>query len=362
MAIIDVVRFDGLRNRDWLVYKFPSDELVYGTRLIVQQGQVAILVRGGAIADMFSPGAYTLTSENLPILKALVNLPYGGRTPFSVEVYFINTLVKLDVHWGTSDPIQLIDPKYHIKLRVRAFGQMGMRIVDAKEFFSQLVGAIPFGDLVKIDKINEYYRGILVIKVKAAIAEAIIEAKISALDISTQLEAISAKVKEQISSSFLTYGMTVVNFFIESINFPDEDFAQINKLLEDRAAFEIMGEERYLTKRALDVYEGAANNKGGTAGAFVAGGLGLGAALNLSAAMQKRVGNPLDPGKSAFCTTCGAKLPPKAKFCAECGTKVVAVSAICECGAKLSKTAKFCPECGKKVGGETNEPGQGEPT
>ena len=85
MAIIDVVRFDGLKSRDWLIYKYPSEELVLGTQLIVQEGLVAIFVRGGMIADVFYPGTYTLITENLPILKELINLPFGKRTPFSAE-------------------------------------------------------------------------------------------------------------------------------------------------------------------------------------------------------------------------------------------------------------------------------------
>ena len=94
MAIIDVVRFDGLKSRDWLIYKYPSEELVLGTQLVVQEGQVALFVKGGIVADVFYPGTYTLATENLPILKSLINLPFGGRTPFSAEVYFINTTVR----------------------------------------------------------------------------------------------------------------------------------------------------------------------------------------------------------------------------------------------------------------------------
>jgi len=84
MAIIDVVRFDGLKSRDWLIYKYYSEELVLGTQLIVQEGQVALFVKGGAIADIFFPGTYTLSTNNLPILKSLVNLPFGGKAPRSI--------------------------------------------------------------------------------------------------------------------------------------------------------------------------------------------------------------------------------------------------------------------------------------
>ena len=206
MAMIDVVRFDGLRSRDWLIYKYPSEKLVLGTQLIVQEGQIAMFVKGGTIADVFYPGTYTLATENLPLLQTLVNLPFGGRTPFSAEVYFVNTTVRLDVMWGTIDPVQLIDPKYYVKLRIRAFGQMGLRVLDAPTLFKEVIGGMQKADIVKIDKIKEYYRGLLVLKVKSAIADAIITNGISALEISTKLEMLSEKVREQVTPEFEKYG------------------------------------------------------------------------------------------------------------------------------------------------------------
>ena len=347
MAIIDVVRFDGLRNRDWIIYKYPSEELVLGTQLIVQEGQIALFVKGGMVADVFYPGTYTLATDNLPILKSLINMPFGGKTPFSAEVYFINTTVKLDINWGTTDPIQLIDPKYYVKLRIRAFGQMGLRILDVTTLFKELIGGMQKADIVKFDKIKDYYRGILVIKVKSAIADTIIGDGISALEISTKLDSLSEHVKEQVSSEFEKYGFSIANFFIQSINFPDEDFEKINKILEDKAAFEIMGDGRYATKRSFDVYEGAANNQNGVAGAFVAGGMGIGAGMNMASSMNQTIGNPVANEGTKKCLSCGVLIPSNSKFCPECGSNNSDIT--CQCGNKLKPGTKFCPECGKKV-------------
>lgn len=347
MAIIDVVRFDGLKSRDWLIYKYPSEELVCGTQLIVQEGQVAIFVKGGRIADVFYAGSYTLSTENLPILKSLVNIPFGGNSPFSAEVYFLNTTVRLDISWGTTDPIQLIDPKYYVKLRIRAFGQMGLRVADAPTLFVQVIGGMQRADVVRFDKVKEYFRGLLVIKAKSAIADAIINNGISALEISTKLESLSERVKDQITPEFEKYGFSVANFYIQSINFPDEDFDKINKILEDKAAFEIMGDGRYATKRSFDVYEGAANNQSGVAGAFAAGGIGMGAAMGMGASMSQTVGNPIHKDETKECVSCHAQIPIGSKFCPECGFNNSEI--VCECGKKLAPGTKFCPECGKKV-------------
>ena len=95
----------------------------------------------------------------------------------TAEIYFVNTVANLDIHWGTIDPIQLVDPKYRIKLRIRSFGQMGVKVIDAPKMFGELIGGMEKGDIVKFDKTKEYFKGLLVLKVKNAIANRIIADK-----------------------------------------------------------------------------------------------------------------------------------------------------------------------------------------
>jgi len=371
MAIIDRIKFDGLASRDWLVYKYPSESLVLGTQLIVNEGQVAVFLKGGKICDIFLPGTHTLSTGNLPIINSIVNLPFGSKTPFTAEIYYINTVTKLDLNWGTSDPIQIIDPKYFVRLRVRAFGQLGLKISDYSLFITELVGSLKQSDAVKFDKIVEFYRGVLISKVKTIIADIIINQKISALEISAKLDDISKLSSDLLEPEFEKFGFKIINFYIKSINFPEEDFNQINKILEDRAAFEIMGDNRYATKRSFDVYEGAATNSGGVAGAFVAGGIGLSAGMamgnNFSNVVNTTPSDDLKCPKcnfpykegSKFCNSCGEKLGQKicpkckaavsyeSKFCMECGQAME--SKVCTCGTSLLPDTKFCNNCGRKV-------------
>lgn len=350
MAILDRVKFDGLKSRDWIVYKYPSEGLVFGTQLIVSEGQMAIFVKGGQVCDIFGPGTYTLDTNNLPILKRIINMPYGGKTPFSAEIYFVNVTTKLDIYWGTTDPIQIIDPKYYVKLRVRAFGQAGLKLVDCRRFFTELIGAMPQNDVIRYDKINEFYKAIVITKVKTIISDTIINNKISALEINPQLENISNKVREKITGEFNNYGLAVVNFLISSINFPDEDFDNINKILEDKAAFEIMGDGRYATKRSFDIYEGAAKNENGVAGAFVAGGIGVGAGINIANNMNDTVTQPIKGETFIECPVCHKNISTSSKFCNECGSAVKKAEITCsKCGEKNPADAKFCNECGHNL-------------
>ncbi len=350
-GILDVVKFDGLRGRDWIVYKYPSEGITWGSQLVVQEGQTAIFVMGGQIYDEMQPGTYTLETKNLPILCKAVNLVYGKKTPFTAEIYFINVATKLDVFWGTSDPISIVDPKYFVRLRVRAFGQMGLKLIDSKLFFTELIGGMSRADYVKYDKVREFYRGLVVLKIKSVIAETIINEKISALEISARLEDISAESKSKLEGEFEKYGLRVVNFYVESVNFPDEDFEKINSILENKAEFEIMGDGRYVTKRSFDVYESAARNESGVAGAFAAGGVGAGIGMG----MANNLNNPnMNPGfagaETKMCPKCGAANPATSKFCSECGGQMIEEQIQCpKCGAMMKKGVKFCNECGTSL-------------
>lgn len=370
--------FYGLSNRDWLVYKHYAEDLSTATQLIVNEGQAAVFIKGGRICDIFRPGTYTLSTANIPILNKLINLPFGGKTPFSAEIYYVNTATKLDLQWGTSDPIPLIDPKYHVRLRVRAFGQAGLKIADIEYFIKEVVGSMSPSEVVNYTKVADYFKGVLVSKVKSLIADVIINEGISALEISAKLDTISERIESAVASEFIDFGINVVNLHVRSINFPDDDFERINKILEEKAAFDIMGDSRYVTKRSFDVYEGTANNQNGVAGAFVAGGVGLGAGMAMGGGMQA-VQTPAPQAPSTIkCNECNAELSADAKFCHVCGTPVPASKGavktcphcsaeiadgskfcpncgknveerICECGNKLGAGAKFCPNCGKKV-------------
>lgn len=369
MAIIDRIKFDGLA-RDWIIYRYPGESFVMGTQLIVGEGQAAVFVKGGQALDFFTAGTHTLAASNIPLLQGLINLPFGGRTPFTAEVYFINKTAKLDINWGTIDPIQIIDPKYFVKLRVRAFGQFGVRVDDYRVFLSELIGAMSEYEVVNYTKILNYFKGVLVTKVKALIAQWIIKKGISALEISASIDELSAYSKQQISEEFDRFGLKVVNFYIQSINFPDEDFDEINRILQDKAAFDIIGDQRYVSKRSFDVLDAAAANTSGAAGAFVGAGVGLGAGLGVGQAMGNMAAANLTtapPQKPAaadapvtaaaaaavparLCPACGKACEQDTVFCGNCGKRLAAEKRKCpDCARELEEDVKFCTGCGRKM-------------
>jgi len=354
LAIINVIKFDGIRNRDWLVYRYPGDSFVFGTQLIVGEGQIAVFVRGGKALDYFSPGTYTLATQNIPILQSLINVPFGGRTPFTAEVFFINNTAKLDILWGTTDPISLIDPKYAVRLRVRAFGQFAIRISDYRVFLTQLIGALGGTQIIKYDIVTKYFKGVIVTKIKTIIADIIINQKISALELTPQLEEISEIAKIRLSGEFERFGIEIVNFNIASVNFPDEDFDIINKILAEKAAFDIIGDNRYNVKRSFDVMQTAAGNESGgnlaTAGIGI--GIGAGAGIAVGNTFANAAGSVMNtPGKMTTCKKCQHSNAEGVKFCSNCGEKLEVAKIECfSCRILVDENAKFCPNCGFSMG------------
>ena len=86
MAIVSVVKYDG--NPDVFAWKYPDSELGTWTQLIVNESQQAILFKGGQALDVFEAGRHTLSTNNIPFLETIINLPFGGQSPFSAEVWF----------------------------------------------------------------------------------------------------------------------------------------------------------------------------------------------------------------------------------------------------------------------------------
>lgn len=277
MALIDVVKCEV--NDNEFVYKFPSDNLKIGTQLVVYPAQTAFFVKGGTICDEFTAGTYTLKTENIPILNKLINLPFGGNSPFKADVWFINQITKLDMKWGTPQPIQLEDPKYGIIIPVRAFGQYGIKISNPRLFLETLIGnQISF----RADKIDTYFKGKMVSQLNNLLATKMGIERISILEVNSHLLEMSQYCKSQLTETFSKFGIELIDFSFMSINVPQDDpsFNKLKEAIDKAAQLRIVGRDIYQMDRSFDVMEKAAANEGGM-GNIANMGMGLGMGINM---------------------------------------------------------------------------------
>lgn len=378
MAIVNIIKYDG--GIDEFIWKYPYEEIGTWSQLIVNETQEAILVKDGKICDIFRAGKYTLDTKNIPILNKIINIPFGNESPFKVEVWFINKRVNLDIKWGTPTPIQLQDPKYGIFIPVRSFGQFGIKLEESKTFFTKLIGV---KNSFNKAEINNYFRGVYLSKVKDIIFSYIVNKKISILEINSCIVELSDYIKTSMSPFFEEYGITLISFFINDINVPEEDegVKKLKSALAKRAEMDIVG-YNYLQERSFDTLEGAAKNSSNGitnsimgAGVGMAMGIGLGNTFNESFTSNMMTTEDSNLKKQEYinCKKCGKKILKGIKFCPECGEFQYKKCSRCgaiqenenakfcsECGAPLIKhcskcnailtsKAKFCPECGAKV-------------
>lgn len=349
MAIVEVVKYNGKPNV--MAWKYPSEELGTWTQVIVNETQEVVFVKEGKVLDILGPGRHTLSTENIPLLSKIINLPFGGKSPFTAEIWYINKIFALDVKWGTAPAIQLQDPKYKVFVPVTAFGQFGIKVDDSKKFLTKLVGTLPSFDH---DVMVKYFRGLLVSNAKNVISGYLVNKNISILEINAYISEISEELEKKLKPELEKYGIELVNFYVTSIEAPEDDSAviKLKEALSKRAEMDIVGYD-YNTARSFDTLESAAKNEGSGANLMGAGiglGMGLGVGGQFGGQMSS-ISSKIDTtgGKKTTekikCNKCGSEVDENQKFCPECGEKT---GNFCkECGAKLArKGQKFCPECG----------------
>ena len=350
MSIIRTLKWESVPGV--FAWKYPSTELSTWTQLIVAETQEACLFKEGKIIGPFSAGRHTLSTDNYPLLKELFKVPFG-RSPFTAEVWYVQRTFKLDIKWGTLDPIQLEDPKYKIMLPVRAFGQYGIRVENSSKFLLKLVGTLP---AFTQKTLNEYFRGFIVTHSKDIIAKYLVEKNVSILHIGANLAEISDFLKKKLSVILDEYGLGLASFLVNSISTDDKDPAimQLKSALAKKAEMEIVG-YNYQQMRSFDTMETAAGNTGGGAGGLMGAGIGFGMGMGAGGGMGAAMGQMAQQIKPSGveCSYCKRVNDAEAKFCAGCGKGIGKVTLksdtmTCEkCNASSPKESKFCLSCGK---------------
>ena len=270
---LDVIEFVDESPNKLLVSKFErkyvtksgigSNEIRQGAQVVVRNGQAAVFVSQGQIADIFLPGRYTLETGNLPILSDLGALPSLLISPIKADLYFVNTTQFLNNRWGTKSPVILRDEDLGM-VRVMSFGNFSFLVEDVRLFMTEIFGA---------RKLNMTYDIVQFLNafVAEAVAEAIPKMDIPVLELAANIRALSENVTKTVNEKAKSLGITITKVVVESINLPEE----VEKLIDEQSGIGMAKQDMqsYMQFQTARAMRDAAKQEGGLAG------LGAGVAL-----------------------------------------------------------------------------------
>lgn len=256
---LDVIEYEDKSNK-LIVVKFQreseNNELKQGTKVIVREGQCAVFLKGGQVADILFPGAYSLNTDNFPVLTKLKAFPYLFLSPVVADVYYVSTRQFIDNKWATKNPIMKRDKDFHM-VRIRAFGKFAFQITNVEFFMKEIFGSK--GIVMSYD-IVEYLSSL----VTEAFSITVGELKTSVLDFAADYGALSSTMQERLNAQMIITGIQFSNVIVESISLPDD----VEKLIDEQSGISIATGNmdafiQYQTARAM---RDAVKQEGGLAG------------------------------------------------------------------------------------------------
>ena len=274
--LIDIIQWLDDSNNT-LVYRFErhNNEIKYGAKLTVREGQMAVFINEGQLADVYKPGMHTLTTQNMPILSTLKGWKYGFESPFKAEVYFVSTRKFTDMKWGTPGPATMRDKEFGI-VRATAFGIYTIRIKDPGIFIRDISGT---DARFTTDAIAENLRG----KIGLRIKEVMPELGISIIDIEAKVTLMGTMLRDRISPDFEAMGLELCEVQVQDVGLPEE----VEKAIDKRGAIAAVGNlQAYTQYETASAIHDAATTPNSAAGA----GMGLGAGFAMGGNMFGQMG------------------------------------------------------------------------
>ena len=365
MAFIDVVEWSP-RTNDVYAWRFPESNLSTSTQLIVRESQEAVFFSKGQILGKFGPGKHRLTTENLPLLRRLYGLPFGGTNPFFAEVWFVNKTMPLTIDWHTTS-MRIMDPDYGAMVPIAAKGRYGVQVHDAEKFLIKLIGTIR--EFTSADLTN-HFMGPLISKTNSAIASYMAANRVGITQISMQLDQLSQFIGQPMAEFWDEYGLSLTGFYITSIDVDTTTEAgkKISDALTERSAQNIAG-YTWQQRQSFDVANNAMSGGGDMgilgmammSGMFGGGG-GMGQPMMQQPAQngfnagpgfgqqpmqqpmqQQPMGVGMQPRAQVFCANCAKPYASSSRFCPNCGHEYNPCPV---CGADNHEGAHRCVTCG----------------
>lgn len=394
MALIDSIRWKPDDDEFVFAYRIPETNLSTYTQLVVYESQEALLFSKGKLMGKFGPGKHTLDTENLPVLRQLFGIPFGGKNPFTAEIWIVNKLRPANLDWEVGS-FSIHDADYQTQLPLFADGQYGVSVAESEKFLIKMVGN---KDVFAESDLTDQAFGEFSTKVKSSIVQFMAGNAVGLKSVSAHLESLSDYIKSRLQPFWREYGLSLDKFYVNdiAIDTSTPEGQKVSEAIASQASMSITGhswqqEQMFgMANNAIGQIGSAAGGNGLIAGLMAANMMGGGMGGVGQGLMQPVAGQPTFAGTAQTpgaavgaapqarprevycascskkhlsserfcphcgseyhpCPSCGADNPVGARRCVSCGTALSQSggSASCaKCGAPLAPGAAFCPQCG----------------
>ena len=402
--IMNVIKNESMGNM--LCYKVPCEDFNNGSQLIVAEYEEALFMKDGIVEETFTAGKYTLTTENFPFLTTLKsNLVTGGVSAYNCKIYYISKQDHPEKKWGTSEPINVLDPYWQTYLHVQGRGAYTIRVKDGKKFFIKMVGA---NRSASDDDLVRNFRTAFIQNISDELAAYLTSSTEEIIVVCNRKKQLADALTNTLQPVLDEYVVELVNFYIENIGvFDDENLKSITRMRRERqermferqqniedermkyglskekaeadryvsgqaaqADYERMkirdqdGNNGWARQEEAEILKTMARNEG-SAGEFAGAGMGIGMGLAMGGISKSLMGdmfpggnanmgladpNPSQAAAVKICPKCNATVPEGMKFCGSCGSLIETPKKKCaNCGAEIPEGMRFCGQCGTPV-------------
>ena len=218
MALMNIIKYEG--DNTTFVWKHKKTDFNTMSQLVVHENQEAVFFKNGQALDLFEAGKYTLKTDNIPILRRVLSIPTGGRTPFHCEVYFINKTHQMAIKWGTDSQVQYMEPTYNFPLQIGASGEMVLSVCDSRKLLVKVVGT---EKTLTQEGLVQKFRSFLMSKVKPYIAAAMQNASYTIFEVDSHMAEFSSDLHTMLVPDFKEYGISLEKFFVTTIQKPEDE-------------------------------------------------------------------------------------------------------------------------------------------
>ncbi len=345
MIFLEVLEWFDDTGRE-VAHRLPqegSGEIKFGAQCIVRDSQAAVFYSSGKACDALGPGRHSMSTLNVPILTKVLALPWGMKSPFRAECYFVNLKTFTNLRWGTRDPVAFRDTELGL-VRLRAHGIFNIQVVQPVLFINKLVGTQAS---YNIDSLEQYISAVIVSRLNDHLGEHLD----TLLNLPSRYDELGAGLAERLEEDLGHYGLALKELYINAITPP----AEVQQAIDDRSRLAAVGDrlQDLMQLKMAMALENASHGGGAMEGGI---GMGMGmlvpgllGGMGMGAIGTPQPGQPQGgPAKSA-CPDCNGEVSGDARFCHHCGHQILVLRQCASCTKNLTAKAKFCSACGVRA-------------